>query len=73
MGSNSVLRIRDVLSRIPDPDPSICLSRIPDLESRISDPGSRISDLGSRILVLCKKKGVAKVNIIHAVNGFMST
>jgi hypothetical protein len=31
--AGSVLRIRDVLSRIPDPDPSIC-------SSRISDPGS---------------------------------
>jgi hypothetical protein len=31
----TVLRIRDVLSRIPDPDPTIAPSRI-----RIPDPGS---------------------------------
>jgi hypothetical protein len=33
--TSAVLRIRDVLSRIPDPDPTIAPSRI-----RIPDPGS---------------------------------
>jgi hypothetical protein len=28
--AGAVLRIRDVLPRIPDPDPSICSSRISD-------------------------------------------
>jgi hypothetical protein len=36
-----VLRIRDVLSRIPDPDPTIAPSRIPDPGSKKApDPGS---------------------------------
>jgi hypothetical protein len=42
---NTVLRIRDVLSRIPDPDPTIAPSRI-----RIPDPGGKKApDPGSRI------------------------
>jgi hypothetical protein len=49
-GSDSIIpsSVADPGCFIPDPDLSICASRIP--------------DLGSRILVLCKK-GVAKVNI----------
>jgi hypothetical protein len=42
----AVLRIRDVLSRIPDPDPTIAPSRIPDPRGKKApDPGSRIRPL----------------------------
>jgi hypothetical protein len=38
-----VLRIRDVLSRIPDPDPTIAPYRIPDPRGKKApDPGSEL-------------------------------
>jgi hypothetical protein len=48
LSSDPVLRIRDVLSRIPDPDPTIAPSRI-----RIPDPGGKKApDPGSDLFFL---------------------
>jgi hypothetical protein len=62
----AVLRIRDGLSRIPDPDPTIAPSRI-----RIPDPGGKKSTV-SRILLYIKIGIKNKTNFFLAFYSFRS-